>query len=236
MKNIFKNLFKSKKTEENSEEDENSGLKKQISSALEKCIKEREDEINKIDDIKKWGKDLILEIFDVPTAYWYDEINEYENIKFHENNLSINKRLIEKTDKVIEEYREQIKLSESKIEFCNTLINEYNDILKRLDATLKKINVISTEEKQFQLLKRHKKRLADLRSETGNFEEMFEKTGKLEILNDDIEKIEEDFNIKLEVSKYIENLDKEFAEDIENIDSLPIRKEIDNLTEQIKKE
>ena len=236
MKNLFKNLFKSGKPEENSEEDENSELKKQISSAHEKCINEREDEIKKNDDIKKWGKDLILEIFDVPTAYWYDELNEYENIKFHEKNLSINKRLIEKTDKVIEEYREQIKLSESKIEFCNTLINEYNDILKRLDATLKKINVISTEEKQFQLLKRHKKRLADLRSETGNFEEMFEKTGKLEILNDDIEKIEEDFNIKLEVSKYIENLDKEFAEDIENIDSLPIRKEIDDLTEQIKKQ
>ncbi len=234
MKNFFKNLFKSRKSDEYFEEDENTGLKNQISSAYEKCIKERDDEINKIDDIKKWSKDLILEIFDVPTAYWYDELNEYENIKYHENNISISKRIIEKTDKVIEEYREQMKLSESKVEFCNTLINEYNDILKRLDTTIKKINSISKEEKQFKLLKRHKKRLADLRSDTGNFEEIFEKTSKLEILNDDIEKIEEDFNIKLEVSKYIENLDKEFAEDIDNINSLPIRKEIDKITKQIK--
>ncbi len=236
MKEFFKNLFKSRKSGTYSEEDKNSGLKIQISSALEKCKKEKGDEINKIDNIKKWTKDLIFEIFDVPTAYWYNELNEYENIKYHESNLSISKELIEKTDKVIEEYKQQIKLSESKIEFCNTLINEYSNILKRLDTTLKKINVISEEEKQFQLLKRHKKRLADLRSDTGNFEEMYEKTGTLEILNDDIEKIEEDFNIKLEVSKYIENIDKEFAEDIENIDSLPIRKEIDNLTKQIKKQ
>lgn len=235
MKEFLKNLFKSRKSGDYSEEDENSELKIQISSALEKCKKEKEDEFTKIDNIKKWSKDLILEIFVVPTAYWYDELNEYENIKYHEGNLSISKELIEKTDRVIEEYKQQIKLSKSKIEFCNTLINEYNNILKRLDSTLKKINDISKEEKQFLLLKKHKKRLADLRSDTGNFEEMYEKTGTLELLNDDIEKIEEDFNIKLEVSKYIENLDKEFTEDTDNIDSLPIRKEIDDLTKQIKK-
>jgi len=236
MRKFFKNLFNKSEEDTDVQFNENDLLREQISSALQKCTKEREDEIKNIDNVIKWAKDLILEIFDVPSAYWYDELNEYEQIKFHENNLKISKKVLENTDKVIEEYREQIKLSESKIKFCETLIDEYNEILLRLDSAIKRVNDLTEEEKQLQLLKSHKKRLADMKSETANFEEIFEKTGNLEVLNEDIKKIEEDFTIKLEVSKYVEKLDKEFADDDENIDSLPIRKEIDEITEKLKKD
>jgi DNA repair exonuclease SbcCD ATPase subunit len=235
MGRFFGKLF-GKKNEENDESlNENELLRDQISAALEKCKKERDSELKTIENVNKWAKDLILEIFDVPSAYWYDELNEYEQIKFHENNLNISQAVLENTDKVIEEYREQIKLSESKIHFLETLSDEYNEILKKLDSTIKRAEALSEEEQQLELLKNHKKRLAQMKSETANFDEIYQKTGALEVLNDDIKKIEEDFSIKLEVSKYVEQLDKEFAGDVDNIDSLPVRKEIDEITEELKK-
>ena len=231
MINIFKGIFNSKKRKDESE----TNFREQVLTALNKCKNEKKNEIENISNVKEWAKDIIVEIFDVPTAFWYEEMSEYENIKYHKNNLNVSKRLVEKTDRVIVEYREQIKLSQSKIEFCDTLINEYNEILDRYDNTLNTIKRVQSEENKILLLNKHKKRIEKMRSGTGDFEKMFEKTGKLELLNDDIENIEEDFKIKQEVTEYIENLDKEFAEDADNIDSLPIRTEIDKLTTEIKK-
>jgi len=233
MMSIFKGIFRSKN--KNDESDLKNDFEEQVLTALKKCKTEKNKEFDNISNIKKWAKDIIVEIFDVPSAYWYEELNEYENIKYHENNLNVSKRLVAKTDKVIEEYREQIKLSKSKINFCETLIEEYNEIIERYQNTLKKINQTKSEENKLKLLNKHKKRIAKMKSATGDFGEMFEKTGKLDLLNDDIEQIEEEFNIKQEVTEYIENLDKEFAEDTENIDSLPIRVEIEKLTKEIKK-
>lgn len=230
--NIFKGIFSSKKANES---ESKKSFREQVLSALDKCKKEKEKEINNISDIKKWAKDIIVEIFEVPTAYWYEEMNEYENIKFHENNLSISERLIKKTDKIIDEYREQIKLSNSKITFCDTLINEYDILIERYDDTIKKISGFKSEERKIKLLNKHKKRIEKMRSGTGNFDKMFEKTGNLELLNDDIENIEEDFKIKQEVTEYIEKLDREFTMDNENVDSFPIRNEINKITEEIKK-
>lgn len=231
MINIFKGIFNSKKRKDESD----TNFREQVLTALNKCKNEKKNEIENISNVKQWAKDIIVEIFDVPTAFWYEEMSEYENIKYHKNNLNVSKRLVEKTDRVIEEYREQIKLSESKIEFCDTLINEYNEILDRYDNTLITIKRVQSEENKILLLNKHKKRIEKMRSGSGDFEKMFEKTGKLDLLNDDIEKIEDDFKIKQEVTEYIENLDKEFAEDSDNIDSLPIRTEIDKLTTEIKK-
>ena len=231
MINIFKGIFNSKKRKDESD----TNFREQVLTALNKCKNEKKNEIENISNVKEWAKDIIVEIFDVPTAFWYEEMSEYENIKYHKNNLNVSKRLVEKTDRVIVEYREQIKLSQSKIEFCDTLINEYNEILDRYDNTLITIKRVQSEENKILLLNKHKKRIEKMRSGTGDFEKMFEKTGKLELLNDDIENIEEDFKIKQEVTEYIENLDKEFAEDADNIDSLPIRTEIDKLTTEIKK-
>jgi hypothetical protein len=232
MKKFLKNLFTSEDKEGSQSEP---SLRDQIASELEKCKKDRALEYQKIDDIKKWGKDLILEIFDVPTAYWYDELKEYENIKFHEKNLNISERLIEKTDKVVEEYREQLKLSQSKIDFCSSLIKKYENFLDRLDKAHKDIERLKKEEGHLNLLNQHKKRLAKMRSETADFGNMFENTGKLELLNEDIQKIEEDFNIKKEVSEYIDNLDKDFANDLDNTDSSVLRDEIHKFIEQLEK-
>jgi len=229
--NIFKGIFNPKKRKNESD----NKFREKVLTALNKCKNEKKKEIDNISNVKQWAKDIIIEIFDVPTAFWYEEMAEYENIKYHQDNLNVNKKLVEKTDKIVEDYREQIKLSESKIEFCDTLINEYNEILDRYDNTLITIKRVQSEENKILLLNKHKKRIEKMRSGTGDFEKMFEKTGKLDLLNDDIEKIEEDFKIKQEVTEYIENLDKEFAENDDNIDSLPIRTEIDKLTTEIKK-
>ncbi len=234
MINFFKNIFNKAVDEQDFAQEQKNLFKQQVEDALVKCKTEKKQEFDNIDNIKKWAKDIILEIFDVPTAFWYEEMNEYENIKFHENNLNVSKMLVKKTDLLIKEYREQIKLSNSKIFFCETLINEYKEILERYENTARKINQIQSEEKKLALLSKHKKRIAKMRSGTGNFEEMYEETGMLDVLNNDISNIEDDFKIKQEVTEYIANLDKEFIEDTENPDSLPIRKEIEKLTSEIK--
>lgn len=235
MINFFKNIFKKGDEKIDFEQEQKNIFKEQVENALKKCIEDQKQEITNIDNIKKWAKDIIFEIYNVPTAFWYEELNEYENIKFHESNLSISKTLIEKTDLLIEEYREQIKLSETKIIFCNTLINEYKDIIKRYDETARKIGRIKKEEEKIKLLKKHQSRIDTLRSKTENFQEIYSETGMLDVLQNDINNIEDDFKIKQEVSEYMENLDKDFSADTDNIDSLPFRNEIEKLTSEIKK-
>jgi len=234
MLNFFKNIFNKKIDEQDFVQEQKNIFKSQVELALKKCIEDRKQEINNIDNIKKWAKDIIFEIFNVPTAFWYEELKEYENIKFHEENLSVSKQLIERTDSLIEEYREQLKLSESKITFCDTLINEYKDIIKRYEKTAKRIEQIKQEEEKIKLLKKHKRRIDTLRSKNENFGNIYNETGILDTLQEDIDNIEDDFKIKQEVNEYIENLDKNFNEDIDNIDSLPFRKEIEKLTSEIK--
>lgn len=233
--NFLKKIFSKKEIEHDFAQEQRNLFKQQVEKALEKCKIEKKQEFENIDNIKKWAKDIIIEIFDVPTVFWYEELNKYENIKLHKKNIEVNKVLVEKTDLLIEEYREQIKLSNSKITFCETLINEYNTILERYENTAEKINQIKNEEKKLALLNKHKKRVAKMRSESSSFNEMYEETGILEILNNDISDIEDDFKIKQEVTEYINNLDKHFLEDTDNIDSLPIRKEIEKLSSEIKK-
>ncbi len=228
--NIFKSIFGSKKKKNNK-----SLFYEKVSVVLNKCKIEKDQEIENISNAKKWAKDVILEIFDVPSAFWYEELDEYENIKFHDNNLSVSSELVEESDKVIQQYREQIKLSISKIDFYNTLIAEYEHIIKKYKNALSRIKQLKNDERKIHILNKHKMRISKMQSKTGNFEEIFDETGTLDSLNDDIQKIEDDFKIKQEVTEYIADLDKEFSADIDNFDSLPIRKEIEKITSVIKK-
>jgi len=235
MASFFRNIFRKKNNGQNLAQEQKNLFKKQVETALNKCKSEKQQEINNIENIKKWAKDIIFEIFNVPTDFWYEELAKYDNIKFHKSNLSINKTLVDKTDLLIKEYLEQIKLCKTKITFCETLINEYKEIIERYENANKKINHIKNEEKKIVLLNKHKKRIAKMRSKTGDFDNIFEEKSILENLNYDISNIEDDFKIKQEVNEYIENLDKNFANDTTNIDSLPIRKEIEKITNEIKK-
>ncbi len=227
---ILKSIFGSKKKKDNA-----SLFYEKVSIALNKCKIEKDKEIENISNAKKWAKDVILEIFDVPSAFWYVELDEYENIKFHDNNLSVSSKLVEETDKVIKQYREQIKLSISRIDFCNTVIAEYEDIIERYKKALSRINQLKDDKRKIHILNKHKMIISKMQSKTGNFEEIFDETGTLDSLNDDIQKIEDDFKIKQEVTEYIADLDKEFSADVDNFDSLPIRKEIEKITSDIKK-
>jgi len=233
MINFFKNMFSKKSSQIDFAQEQKIIFKSQVEDALEKCISDRDIEIENIDKVKKWAKDIIFEIFDVPTAFWYEELAEYESIKFHENNLSVSKQLIEKTDSLIKDYREQIKLSETKITFCETLIKEYENILKQYKDTEKRINQIKRDEEKLKLLKKHKFRLETLHSKTENYQNVYAETGTLDMLHEEILNLEDDFKIKQEVNEYIANLDKEFDEDIDNIDSMPFRTEIEKLTSEI---
>ncbi len=234
MINFLKTIFSKKDNEPNFEDEKKESFKTQVEIALEKCIVDKEQEFKNIENVKKWAKDLIFEIFNVPSAYWYEELKEYENIKYHETNLSLSENLVKKTDLLIDDYREQLKLSKTKITFCDTLIKEYKEIINRYEKTNKKIIQIQNENNKLELIKKRKQQIDKLRSKTTDFQDIYNETSMLDVLHEDIISIEDDFKIKQEVTEYIESLDTSFTKDIDNTDSSPFRKEIEKLTSEIK--
>jgi|GEM_PF-2371151 Cu/Ag efflux protein CusF len=234
MKSIFSRIFNFQNKKNEPENLFEQSFRNQINFAVEKCKREKTIEYNKVSEINKWAKEIIFEIFQINQKFWYDELNKYEAIKADTVNSGVSQKLIEKTDRLIYQYREQINLGIKKIEFFDTLLQEYEIILEQYEETTDKIKKIDNEQKKITLINKYQDNISEMQSGTEDFSEIIEETELLEILNEEIKKIEDDFNVKSEVNSYINRLDKELFDD-KIIDSRFFIDEIEKLKRELKK-
>ena len=202
MKKFFKNIFSKKKAD--NEKDNNVILLQKIQNSINKCLKDKNSALDDIENIKKWSKELILEIFKVPSAYWYEELKEYENIKYLPENQNVSQRLVHKCDEVIKGYREQITVQETKIKLSDTLLIEYGKTNKKLQDTILKISKLKKEEEQMKLLEKHNKRISEMSNNTADLENAYNYSDNLEFMNIDIQTIEDEFKLHEEFLNQME--------------------------------
>ncbi len=235
MKKTFRKIFGIIKPAINDKPcDSDKTLSIKINSAIKECNVESEHLHHKISDIKDKAKVLISKIFYVPNAYWYDELNFYEKIKSCENNQNLNFEIVSKTDKLIEEYKDQIKLCKTRIDLCEGLKFEFEEIIKILDEKKAESERLKIEENKLSIIKEHSEFIDKLNTKEEDLQ-MDKVKADFEEIKDEILRINEAFRIKQKVKEYMCQLDDHINNGQFTLDIQSIRKELETIAYELKK-
>ncbi|MCF6183348.1 MAG: hypothetical protein L3J56_01765 [Bacteroidales bacterium] len=201
-------------------------LREKIISAIRICKQDIRTEENKISEIKKWAKELIADIYFVPSEYWYDEIKYLNEIKNHIENKNLNNSVIQKTDNLVNDYFQQINLSESKLEFLRTLLIKYGNLSDKIDNTIHKTLMLKSKNEYIKSIKKYKRKLDEVQNPDEDFSKIYEESEHLKTIKNEIKETEEDFLIQKEVNEYINKLTTEYMGNDEISESEFLKNEI----------
>ncbi len=201
-------------------------IREKIITAIRICKQDIRTEENKISEIKKWAKELIADIYFVPSEYWYDEIKYINEIKNHSENKNLNNSVIQKTDNLVSDYFQQIDLAESKLEFLRTLLIKYTNLLNKIENTIQKTLMLKSKNEYIKSIKKYKRKLDEVQNPDDDFSKIYEESEHLKTIKDEIKETEEDFLIQKEVNEYINKLTAEYIKNDTISESDFLRKEI----------
>lgn len=211
-----KTLFKSKIEDE----DENT-LEKRIETSLKEAEADRREVRNQIKQLDDWARDAILDVYadffpNANLTYYREQHKEkalenYEQIKT-EHGPKMEQSLVEKCDRVVNGYKNQISLLESQEKLFDKLYNEYSsslEKLKRLNATNAKMSA-------------HQQRLAERDDDTSVLAKGMSGEYKLEDIKNEVAHKEEYF-------KQLEQLNQQYGDDKEYTNALAFKTEVDKM-------
>jgi hypothetical protein len=214
------NIFKKKEKEPSLEE--------RIELALQKAKQDKRQAAREIEDINQWAADAIIDVYSAffPNSnltyyrkqYAETALEEYENIK-KKYASEIEAEMVEKCDKIVAGYMNQIKLRESKLKLFQKLEEEYK-------KTKEKLRVAEKQGERTDNLQEHAERLKNLDDSSESLSTAMTDTYKLEDIKGDIEEKEEYFN-------QLEKLNNQFSDESDFNTSLAFKDEIDKMIEKI---
>ncbi len=178
----------------------------QINKTIYKCKLERKKNYTEIDKIRKWASNLIHEILKVPQKYWYEEIENYENIKKSSSNKKIPKHIIEETDEIIKGYKAQINLRKRKIELSKLSIKKYKKLYETYEQTEKRLSKFENYKHLQEEFEKHNNRLQNLDDIEINLS-----THDFYLIEDKVKELEEEFELQKEIQKQIEILQTKYG-------------------------
>lgn len=233
MKNFTHKIFsffrKNTITETKDKTGQNVHFKQRILQAVSDCETGKSTALNEIEQIKNWANEAISKIFEVPRKYWYDEINCYESIKVKPVNSDIGKDVLLKADEVVEGYRNQVKLRESKIQLCDALLVKYSDILDKYEKMNEKLSHCNEREKQLIELSLHNYRLKEMNDDTSEIKTALNSSNKFSSIMDDVKAIEEQYNFSMEYQKQLKDITIMYSDENNTDDFVSYKDEIDKL-------
>ncbi len=192
----------------------------ELIEADNKCKDEQKSAQEDIQMIKKWAQELILDIYEVPKKYWYNELQNYQIIKYEDVNKNINPEIIRKTDEVIKGYSEQIKLREAKLKFCESLSKRYAEIKSKLETARANVKQSEKDKEKMYLLDEHLARIEKMNHKDARLEAVIEKKELLKFIDNDMKEIEDEFKFKIELQKQMNALSSELNQsDSESINT-----------------
>jgi len=214
------NIFKKKEKEPS--------LGERVELALQKAKQDKRLATKEIDDINQWAADAIIDVYSAffPNSnltyyrkqYAESALKEYDNIK-EKYASEIEPEMVEKCDKIVTGYMNQIKLRESKLKLFQKLEDEYK-------KTKEKLRMAEKQGERTDNLQEHTERLESLDSDSKSLSTAMTETYKLEDIKDDIAMKEEYFN-------QLEKLNHQFADESDYNTSLAFKEEIDKMIEGI---
>jgi len=233
--NNFFNFFKK---EDNKPESfdlyENKKFQYELKEVISKCNVDKQETVSDIENMNKWAKEVILEIFEVPHKYWYKEIVNYQKIKDEDINKGVSTNLILNTDKVILGYIEQIKIKQTKLLFYDALLSEYERINAKLNDAFSKIEQLKKDEEQMIMLNKHKKKIQNMSNSKENMDDIYKQAEELNLLTEDIKTINQEFIFRKEMSDKVLELEKDVINEAESANIETLNNEVNELIAKFK--
>jgi DNA-binding SARP family transcriptional activator len=203
-------------------------LEERIELALQKAKQDKRLATKEIKDIKEWAADAIIDVYSAffPNSnltyyrkqYAETALQEYDNIK-KKYSSEVDAEMVEKCDKIVEGYMNQIKLRESKLKLFQKLEEEYS-------KTKEKLRMAEKQGERTDNLKEHTERLENMDDSAESLSTAMTDTYKLEDIKDDIAVKEEYFN-------QLEKLTNQFTDESDYNTSLAFKEEIDKMIDKI---
>jgi hypothetical protein len=218
------------------EESNEATLEEKINTAISKCENDKQVSLDEIEKIKKWTQDAVNLSFFVPGRFWYNEVTEYEKIKELDENKSVSDQVVKKCDEIVQGYRNQINLRESKISLCTALIEEYLKTKKKLNETEQKLSHQNDEEHKLNSLDEHINRLKNMDEDVSSLQTSFLDEQKLKVFDFDLDIAENDFKLKEEIYDQLGKLSEIYSDVKFRNNSVVFKQEIEKLIESIKKQ
>ncbi len=223
------NFFKKSKKKDQDNNESNS-LEKKINDALRNAQNDKQEAEKEIEKIKSWTTEVIIDTYAdmFPNGHltYYRErykknaLENYEKIKI-ENEDKISRQEVEKCDKIVNGYLNQIALRESKLKLYAKIESEYLKTKQKLKQT--KLQEINNDK-----LDAHEERLKKLDSDTGAYVDATSDTAELD-------ELKREFELKEEYVKQLALLsDKYDTDSKENYNNATaFKEEIDRMTDDI---
>ncbi len=225
-----------KKNKEQTEDFKNTELfLNKVLNAIKVCKIDIKKEKDKISVTEKWAKELIADIYFIPSEYWYDEIKYLEKIKEQSENKNIDSSIIIKTDKLLNDYINQINLSKSKLDFLNTLLSKYYSLQSKIENTIHKALILKNKDEYVKSIKKYRKKLDDVQNSNFDLHKIYEESEHLKILRNELNEIEEDFSVRQEVDEYINKLTNKYLDNNDFSGSVFLEEEISKIKDDLQK-
>ncbi len=208
-------------------------LEEKIDNSIRKCQQDRNDALDNISQLHRWVNDAIREVYHIPFKFWYNELSEYPTIKELPENNKVSPNLAKKCDMIVEGYRKQIELEESKVRLCDKLIDEYAQTQKKLEQTRNKILRQEHEEESMKALKEHLQRIRRMDEDTSELEDSYDTVSHLDVIKDDLQNIEKDFEIHEEYLRQMNKLNTQYGDSHFSDNTEAYKSEMDKITHQI---
>ncbi len=225
----FKKIF-SLEEENNSN---NQSVLQKTDLSIAECKKNILKAKEEIENINKWIIEAIHEVFDVHNKFWYEELSKYEEIKKQESNLEVDKKVIEKCNKVVENYKIQIKIRESKLNLYNALLIKYEKTKEKLIAIESKKIREEKANTKLESLEKHSKRIESLSQKPEEIEKHYKDKENLTVLETEVEDIIEEFEINEEVKLHMQKINNIFHSDSQELTNENAIEEINKLVNKL---
>ena len=232
----FNKIFSHNRHEENLHFSREEEMLEKIKLSINQCEQEIKKATEEIEQMKKWSTEAILEVFYVPNSLWYKELTNYTEIKNHDENKTVDSKVVSKCEEVLAGYSEQIKLRESKIVLYKTLIEKYDRNKVKMEQIKKKSDDEARAQLKLRALEKHSQRIDQLRNSPENIDKPLEGSNQLEILESQASEVIQEFEISEEVKNSLEKISQEFIAGKYSLSSKPAIEEIEKLVEKIKKQ
>lgn len=218
------NLFKKKKDNNNEEEAQQKQIEADINKALQKAKEDKQLAERGMKDLQNWAAEAIMDTYgevfpNGHLSYYRDKYKDeafekYEQIKA-EHAPKMDQQMVAKCDKIVQGYKNQLKLQTSKIELYTKLYNEFV-------ATKKRFEEVKARNAKSNKLDKHKNRLETMDNDSKVLADSYTQSYKLEDLQKEVELRGEYFN-------QLEKLSKEYGDDSNYDNAVTYKSEVDKM-------
>ncbi len=224
----IKKIFKAKSSSK--DEDKRRELLNKIELSIENCLMEISKSEKEIKQINKWMAELIHENFFVPGDFWYEELAHYEEIKNHKENALVSVEKTKQVDKLLHDYKTQIRFREKKIELKKLMIEKFNKAKEKLLD----LSESQKENPVFEKFAKHQNRIQKLNEEQNSLSEEQEQDELLQQLMFKINELIENKKLDEEVKTFMKKLNQQFSADVYEEDPEKIIRQMERLIEEYK--